>query len=211
MDWHRHFGLLLTDFFADSPFVVELEKDLSVFRLYAICSRFPQNLAQTVPWEAAGEGVYQCRRGTDVIHVVVAGQLARREHNAMLHLFSAAAHQRAYGIGHYRQRSPDTSTLINLLLQEYQREEIVMPYTMQDFRRDYAKEHFKDLTPEEKQEAIKGLTPEQRLKDLTPEQVLKSLTPEQVLKALTSEQRKRLREKLITERTSSQAKKRRRR
>jgi hypothetical protein len=29
MDWHRLFGLLLTDFFAGSPFVVELEKDLS--------------------------------------------------------------------------------------------------------------------------------------------------------------------------------------
>jgi hypothetical protein len=30
MDWHRHFGLLLTDFFTGSPFVVELEKDLSI-------------------------------------------------------------------------------------------------------------------------------------------------------------------------------------
>jgi hypothetical protein len=30
MDWHRLFGLLLTDFFTGSPFVVELEKDLSL-------------------------------------------------------------------------------------------------------------------------------------------------------------------------------------
>lgn len=30
MDWHRLFGLLLTDFFTDSPFSVELEKDRSV-------------------------------------------------------------------------------------------------------------------------------------------------------------------------------------
>ena len=30
MDWHRLFGLLLTDFFTDSPFAVELEKDLSL-------------------------------------------------------------------------------------------------------------------------------------------------------------------------------------
>src|SRR5437870_873674 len=29
MNWHRLFGLLLTDFFTGSPFVVELEKDLS--------------------------------------------------------------------------------------------------------------------------------------------------------------------------------------
>jgi hypothetical protein len=29
MNWHRLFGLFLTDFFAGSPFEVELEKDLS--------------------------------------------------------------------------------------------------------------------------------------------------------------------------------------
>ena len=28
-DWPRLFGLRLTDFFADSPFVVEVERDLS--------------------------------------------------------------------------------------------------------------------------------------------------------------------------------------
>src|SRR3954465_4061026 len=28
-DWHRLFGLLLTDFFRGSPFVVEVERDLS--------------------------------------------------------------------------------------------------------------------------------------------------------------------------------------
>ena len=28
-DWHRLFGLLLTDFFAGSPFTIELERDLS--------------------------------------------------------------------------------------------------------------------------------------------------------------------------------------
>src|SRR5437016_810384 len=28
-NWHRLFGMLLTDFFTDSPFTVELEKDLS--------------------------------------------------------------------------------------------------------------------------------------------------------------------------------------
>ncbi len=169
MDWHRLFGLLLTDYFTGSPFVVELEKDLSVkkqlldvvivrkgkghfagrlpdglddlaphnlitfkshhealddwalkeltghyvnyrkqlgpkeqpllpesaFRLYAVCSRYPHNLAQEVPWERVQEGVYRCRRGTDVIQVVVAGQLPRAEHNAPLHLFSASVAQLA--------------------------------------------------------------------------------------------------------------------
>ena len=34
MDWHRLFGLLLIDFFAGSPFEVELEKDLSIKQQY---------------------------------------------------------------------------------------------------------------------------------------------------------------------------------
>ncbi len=29
-EWHRLFGIVLTDFFKDSPYVVELEKDLSL-------------------------------------------------------------------------------------------------------------------------------------------------------------------------------------
>src|SRR5262245_26261905 len=33
-DWHRLFGLLLTDFFSDSPFIVEVERDLSVQQQY---------------------------------------------------------------------------------------------------------------------------------------------------------------------------------
>src|SRR6266702_4636261 len=134
MDWHRLFGLLLTDFFTDSPFAVELEKDLSLmqqfldvlilrkgkgrfagrlpdglddpvdhnlltfkshhealddwtlkeltghfvgyrklvspakgpllpesqFRLYAVCSRYPHNLANELALEAVRPGVYEC-------------------------------------------------------------------------------------------------------------------------------------------------------
>src|SRR5437868_2743730 len=29
-DWHRLFGLLLTDFFTGSPYIVEVERDLSL-------------------------------------------------------------------------------------------------------------------------------------------------------------------------------------
>jgi hypothetical protein len=32
IDWHRLFGLALYDFFTGSPYVVELEKDLSMKR-----------------------------------------------------------------------------------------------------------------------------------------------------------------------------------
>jgi hypothetical protein len=151
-DWHRLFGLLLTDFFSGSPFVVEVERDLSQqqqlldvvivrrrrgrfagalpdglgdlaehnlltfkslrealddwavrellgayvayrklvscspsdllppdhSRLYAVCPRFPHNLAGQVPWQEQQAGVYDCRWGLDTVRVLVAGQLPRR-------------------------------------------------------------------------------------------------------------------------------------
>jgi hypothetical protein len=147
MDWHRLFGLVLTDFFTGSPFVVELEKDLSLKQHY--------------------EGVYACRRGSNEIRVIVVGQLPRAAHNAPLHLFSATAGKVGYGVQHYQQRSPNTSTVLQQLFQGYDREGVIMPYTMQDFQRDYAKEHYKDLTPQERHELFTGLPAAERREFVT--------------------------------------------
>jgi hypothetical protein len=242
MNWHRLFGLLLTDFFAGSPFEVELEKDLSKkkqildvvilrkrpgrlrrelpdgfdelaplnlltfksyweplddwalkeltghyvnyrkqvsksldsllpendFRLYAVSSRHPDSLAAAVELQAVRAGVYDCRRGSDVIRVVVAHELPRTENNALLHLLSASPDQVRYGVEHYQQHSADTSTLLGQLFEGYEREGVTMPYTMQDFRRDYVKEHLKDLTVEER---LEGLSPDERLRGLSPDQI----------------------------------------
>jgi hypothetical protein len=88
--------------------------------------------------------------------------------NAMLHLFSARQEQVRYGAEHYRQRSDETSTLLGQLLQQCRKEGVQMPYTMEDFRRDYVREHLKDLTLEER---LAGLSPEERLAGLSPEAI----------------------------------------
>jgi hypothetical protein len=46
---------------------------------------------------------------------------------------------------------------------------------MEDFRRDYVKEHLQDLTLEER---LAGLTLEQLLARVSPEQLLAALSPE---------------------------------
>jgi hypothetical protein len=51
-DWHRLFGLLLTDFFTGSPFVVDVERDLSVqqqFRDVVIVRRGRGRFAGRLP------------------------------------------------------------------------------------------------------------------------------------------------------------------
>jgi hypothetical protein len=46
------------------------------------------------------------------------------------------------------------------LFEGFEREDITVPYTMEDFRRDYVKEHVKDLTAGEWREVIKKLAPD---------------------------------------------------
>jgi hypothetical protein len=253
-DWHRLFGLLLTDYFTGSPFVVELERDLSVqqqlldvvivrrrrgrfagrlpdgledlaahnlitfkshrealdawavkelvghsvayrklvspapsallpeeqFRLYAVCARSPQKLAQQVPWHERQPGVYDCTWGTDTIRVVVAGELPQQAHNAPLHLFSASADLVNFGGEVYQPHSEKTSALLDQLFERFRGEGLAVSYTMKDFERDYMKEHLPRLTPQEQQEVLQALPPEVRLAGLPPEARLAGLSVEQI-------------------------------
>jgi hypothetical protein len=244
-DWHRLFGLLLTDFFSGSPYTVDVERDLSTqqqfldvaivrrgrgrfvgrlpdgldrlrphnlmsfksrhealddwamkelvgadvayrklvsrspsdllpaeqFGLYAVAARFPDNLAQQVPWQMVQDGVYDCRWGTDTVRVIVAGALPREPHNAPLHLFSAQPELVDYGRSAYQRRSANTSALLGQLFGQLRAEGFAVSFTMEDFQRQYAKEHFAQLTPEERREALESLAPEELLGVLSAEQI----------------------------------------
>ncbi len=63
------------------------------FRLYAVCSRSPQKLAGAVELAPVQAGVYDCRRGSDVIRLIVAHELPKTENNSLLHLLSASPDQ----------------------------------------------------------------------------------------------------------------------
>ncbi len=155
-------------------------KDLlpeSEFRLYAICARYPRELAAAVPLVPLQPGVYECRWGTDDIRVLVLHQLPLAEHNALLLLFSALPEQVRYAAAHYRRRSPETSTLLDQLFTRYREEGVNMGMTMEEFRKYYLKHNLKDLTPEER---LEGLPPEERLKGLPPEELLKRLSREEM-------------------------------
>jgi hypothetical protein len=57
-----------------------------------------------------------------------------------------------------------------------------MPYTMEDFQRQFVKEHFAKLTPEEREDVIKSLPPEEQ------EEVLRALPRETRLAGLSAKQ-----------------------
>jgi hypothetical protein len=115
--------------------------------------------------------VMDCRWGTDTVRVVVAGDLPREPHNAPLQLFSAAPELVEFGSRAYQRRSEQTSRLLGQLFEKLQAEGFAMSFTMEDFNRQYIKEHFARLTPEEQRQALELLPPERRLAGLSAEQI----------------------------------------
>lgn len=55
-----------------------------------------------------------------------------------------------------------------------------MPFTMEDFQRQYVKEHFQQLTPEKREEVLQTLPLEERLAGMPLEQRLADLSAEQL-------------------------------
>jgi hypothetical protein len=155
------------------------------FRLIAICARHPRQLFDMIPPEQAKSGVFTIRRGSDAIRIIVVIDLAKTERNAFLHLFSAAPDQIEYGAAHCMLPSSETSRIINRLFEEYRREGLSMPYTMEDFRREVALEYIGRLTPEER---MAGLPPEQRMAGVPPEQRVAGLAPEQRMAGMSAEE-----------------------
>lgn len=87
-----------------------------------------------------------------------------------------------------------------------------MPFTMEDFRRQFVKEHFPQLSPTEKEEVLQALPPKERqevLRTLPPEERLAGLPPEERLAGLSEEQIRRYLERLTAERPARSRKPRR--
>jgi hypothetical protein len=123
----------------------------------------------------------------------VLNETPQAQRNAVLGFFSFDANKVRFALDHYHWQQKDGSTVINQLLEQYSIEGIAMPYTMEQFRKDYIKAHLRELDPDEvlsmfgPEDRLKGLKPETRLKGLDPEARLKGLDPEARLKGLDPE------------------------
>ena len=270
INWHRLFGLTLTDYFSNTGYEVEVEKDLalkrqlldvlvirgqeqplpdpcdgleqlrshnlityksehesldewaleellghyvnyrkaaapeapsSAFGLFAVTTRYPRELFRRYQKSRIKccSGVYQLPILSHNITVIVLKRVAPQPHNALWELFSFDAERISRGVQNYQWREHDHITLLNNLHALYQKEQIAMSYTFEDYRKEYyhdmAQEILASLSPEEvlkkfpPEKLFKGLSPEERLRGLPPEERLKGLPPEERLKGLPPEER----------------------
>ena len=85
------------------------------FRLFAICTRFPQKLAAQVAWQPVGPGVYDVLWGTDTIRLLVLNEIPTEDRNIFWNLFSADRERISFAAERYREQPSDASTLLALL------------------------------------------------------------------------------------------------
>jgi hypothetical protein len=108
------------------------------------------------------------------------------QQNALWQLFSGNAEGFEYGDAHYKWHDPEDKSLLNQLYKLYLKEGVDMPYTFEEFHRDYTMPFIESLPTEVRLKGIptevrlKGISPDERLKGLTPSEVFKQFTPSEI-------------------------------
>jgi len=109
--------------------------------------------------------------------------------NAIWQLFSAVPEHVRYGASHYRWKT-EISTVMNDLFRKYNTEGVIMPYTVEDYKRDYARRYLHSLTPEE---VLESFSAEEKLRTIPIQDVVKYLTQinnealREIMKKMSSE------------------------
>ncbi|MBK5930058.1 hypothetical protein [Halochromatium salexigens] len=127
----------------------------------------------------AWEGVYELPWGGQPVRLIVLNAIAKHPRNAPWELFASEQDRIQQGLIHYRARHPHLSQgqhweLLERLHLIYQRENLDMAYTMEDFLRETHELVLANMTPEER---LKGLDPDEVLQRYDPEERLKGLDP----------------------------------
>jgi len=114
------------------------------------------------------DGVYDMHRGSDNIRLIVLNEIPHARHNAIWHLFSGIPGEVEFAARQYKGKTQEISTVLNSLFDNYNLEGIPVSYTMQDFQRDYVKNHLEVLSPDDR---LKGLSLSDRLKGISFEEI----------------------------------------
>jgi len=177
------------------------------FRLFGIATRYPEKLSREVSLNEIKNGVYRMNHGDQPVDIIVISKLPKTRENALFHMFSTKSDHISFGLGEYKWKRNDLKYLvIKEMYQRLKEEGIQMSYTVEDFKREVAKnslhtlsvkDRLEGLRPEDvfnmfqPEDRLRGLGPEDRLRGLGPEDRLRGLRPEDVFSIFQPEDRLR--------------------
>ena len=113
--------------------------------------------------------------------LIVLSEIAHAERNAIWHLFSGIPGEVEFAAHQYRGHTREISTILNQLFENYQLEGLEMAYTMEDFQKDYVRDHLGVLSTDE---VLKRFSADDRLKGLSPVEILKRISLEEIQRYL---------------------------
>ena len=155
----------------------------SQFQIYAVCTHYPQKILGTekklgCDIKKIKAGVYEIDSAyVGSIIILVLSQMSQAEQNALWQLFSGNAEGFKYGDTHYQWHDPEDKSLLSQLYQLYLKSGVEMPYTFEEFHREYTMPFIQSLPTEVR---LKGIPPEEVLKQFSPEEVFKQFTPSEM-------------------------------
>jgi len=128
------------------------------------------------------------RWGARDIRIIVTRQIPQERRNAPWLMFSAVRESVRYGVSKYEGRLDEMSSTIGQMLVKYQVGGInIMPYTVEDYRKELERNVLRSLTPERR---LEGLSTEERLRGVPVEDRFRGLSEKEIEACL-----KKLREK----------------
>jgi len=153
------------------------------FSLYAISTRFPQALRKSTTLIQLQPGIYELDL-TIKIRLIVLNKIPKSRHNVIWHLFSHISDKVSYASKHYQSKI-HLSSAVNSLYEHYNLEGLIMPYTVENFKQDYAKEHLHCLNTAQR---LEGLSTSEIVSQISTSEIVNQIPTDELLKELSEEE-----------------------
>jgi hypothetical protein len=176
INYHKLLNLSTAEFVPESD-----------IQLFAVSVRFPQALANQLPFHRVRPGVYDVTYGTQRIRTIVIHELPETRENAMFLILSAQEKLVTYGLKQFQSYNPQTNTILFRLWERYQQEWPDMPITLEEF------------TAQTINDILESTPIEKLLERVPTEKRLEGIPTEKRLEGLSEEERRKLLQMLLNE------------
>ncbi|MEM7070076.1 MAG: hypothetical protein AAF478_14455, partial [Pseudomonadota bacterium] len=125
-----------------------------LFRLYAICTRYPETFIKNYSPTKIQDGVYELMILNLSIRIIVLSRIPKAERNALWNVFSNVEENIVFGAQQFEQMRKEMSSVLDQLFMHYDQEGVHVAYTVEQFNKDYLMNRAPDLLEDESLQTV---------------------------------------------------------
>jgi hypothetical protein len=152
-------------------------------RLIAVATQRPNWLSSS--HAILAPGVWEVDFLGLALRVIVPRNVEFIPRNSLWHLLSGDPQRVEYGLQHYQMRDASLYNILNELKRNYSLEGIEMPYTIEDYKREVARELLVEMSPEE---VLEYVNHRKLLEKMSAEEVLEYVNHRKLLEKMSAEE-----------------------